>query len=355
MSESLNNFRDELQESLLTLLWQQWCLCGVQGYDDAAEPGNWCIDPEILILLTCSVGRREPRIFDEMLDFLKSSPGMINHQRLKLLAKSDDFTGKKVLFAVAGFIDEISGKDKWTKTLKILSEPVKSQEPLFSFKDGRPMESFGKPDPTFQKYGFLRGSVTLRGLVGPFMLEHPACLILRFRSFLGNTSRSGICLYLCTHPSGPGENPSRIAKEIGHAQRAVQDSLVNMSKSGYIARREHKRDTLYAIVPEMRDALLQDLRGEREPIWCNWIPIAGFLEKIWSTFDNKKFLKADPMIQSIKLKEVVDHFKIPISKSGLPVMFDSRGHLEGKEYVEWVMEKVNDILSVLVTKEKVGK
>jgi hypothetical protein len=351
MNESLKNFRDELQESLLTLLWQQWCLCGVQGH--AAEPGNWCIDPEILILLTCSVGRREPRIFDEMLDLLKTSPGMINLQRLKLIAKSDDFIGQKVLFTVAGFLDEISGKDKWTKTLRILSEPVKSREPLFFFKDGQPMESFGKPNPTFQKLGFLRGSVALRGLVGPFMLKHPACLILRFRSFLGNTSRSGICVYLCTHPSSPGENPSRIAKEIGHAQRAVQDSLVSMSKSGYIARREHKRDTLYAITPEMRNALLQDLRGE--PMWCNWIPVAGFLEKIWSTFDSKKFLKADPMVQSIKLKEIVDKFKIPISKSGLQVVLDSRGHLEGEEYVGWVMEKVKEIMAMLVTKEKPRK
>ena len=211
------------------------------------------------------------------------------------------------------------------------------------------MESFGKPDPTFQKFGFLRGSVTLRGLVGPFVLKHPACLILRLRSFLGATSRSGICLYLCTHPSSPGENPSHIAKEIGHAQRAVQDALVSMSKSGYIARSEHKRDTLYTITPEMRNALLQDLR--EEPMWCNWIPIAGFLEKIWSTFDSKNFLEADPMVQSIKLQEIIDNFKIPISKSGLPVMLDSRGHLEGEEYIGWVKDKIKEIMTVLATRQ----
>ncbi|MDD5674532.1 MAG: hypothetical protein PHC61_10230 [Chitinivibrionales bacterium] len=351
MSASLKNFKDELQESLLTLLWQQWCLCGVQGHAD--EPGNWCIDPEILILLTCSIGRREPRMFDEMLDWLESSPGMINLQRLKFLAKSNSFIGKKALPAVAGFLDEISGKDKWTLALKTLLEPVQSRRPLFFFKDGRPMESFGKPDPTFKKYGFLRGSTSLRGLVGPFALKHPACLILRLRSFLGTTSRSGICIYLCTHPSGPGENPSHIAKEIGHAQRAVQDALVSMSKSGYITRREHKRDTLYAITPEMRDALFQDLR--EAPIWCNWIPVAGFLEKIWSIFDSNNFLEADPMVRSIKLQEVVDNFKIPISKSGLPVMLDSRGHLEGKEYVGWLVEKVKEIMKVLVTGGKTGK
>ena len=343
MCESLNNFRDELQESLLTLLWQQWCLCGVQG--NAAEPGNWCIDPEILILLTCSVGRREPRMFDEMLDLLKSTPGIINLQRLKSLAKSDDFAGKKVLLAVAGFLDDFSGKDKWTKTFKTISGPFESPTPLFFFKDGRPMESFGKVDPTFQKLGFLRGPAALRGLVGPFDLRHPACLLLRFRSFLGATSRSGICVYLCTHPGSPGENPSRIAKETGHAQRAVQDSLVRMSTSGYITRHEHKRDMLYTITPEMRNALLQDLKAE--PLWCNWIPVAGFLEKIWLAFDSKKFLEADQMVQSIKLREIVENFKIPISKSGLQVMLDPRGHLEGEEYVVWVVNKIKEMIMAL--------
>jgi len=343
MSKSLKNFNNELQESLLTLLWQQWCICGVQGH--AQEPPDWCIDPEILILLTCSIGRREPRMFDEMLDWLKSMHGMINLQRLKNIAKSGDFTGKSVLPAVAEYLDNILKNQAWSNAVQKISEPIEPHKPFFFFKDGRPMGSFGKVDSTFEKHGFLRGPISLKGLVGPFNLRHPACLLLRFRSFLGATSRSAISLYLCTHPDNPGENPTQIAKEIGHAQKAVQNSLVSMSKSGYVMRREHKRDTLYSITPEMKKALLQDLKAE--PIWCNWIPIAGFLEKIWLTFNTDKFLKSNPMVQSIKLREIIDNFKIPISKSGLPVMLDSRGHLEGEEYVGWVLEKVKEMMKAL--------
>lgn len=344
MSESLKNFNIELQESLLTLLWQQWCICGVQGH--AQEPPNWCIDPEILILLTCSIGRREPRMFDEMLDWLKSMHGMINLQRLKNIAKSENFTGKIVLPAVAAYIDNILKTKAWSTAVHKIPEIVDTQTPFFSFKDGRAMENFGKVEPIFEKHGFLRGPISLKGLVGPFNLRHPACLLLRFRSFLGATSRSAITLYLCTHPDNPGENPTQIAKEMGHAQKAVQNSLVSMSKSGYVMRREHKRDTLYSITPEMKKALLQDLKTE--PLWCNWIPIAGFLEKIWLTVNSDKFIKSDPMVQSIKLKEIVDNFKITISKSGLPVMLDSRGHLEGEEYVGWVLEKVREMMETLI-------
>jgi hypothetical protein len=348
MNESLKNFRDELQESLLTLLWQQWCICGVQGH--AKEPGNWCIDPEVLILLTCSLGRREPRMFDEMLDLLKTIPKMINLQRLKIIAKSETFAGKAVLVAVAGYIDEVLGREKWENALKTLSKSNEPPQPLFFFKDGRPMESFRNPDTAFQKRGFLRGPVSLRGLVGSFDLRHPACFLLRLRSFLGTTSRSGICLYLCTHPDGPGENPSRIAKETVHAQRPVQDSLLSMSKSGYVTRREHKHETLYAIAPEMRKALLQDLKAE--PRWCNWMTVGGFLEKIWLAFDDKNFLEADPMIQSIRLREVVDDHRLPMSRSGLPVTLDLQGHLEGEKYVGWVVGKIKEMMKALVGGER---
>lgn len=347
MSGSLNNFRDELQESLLTLLWQQWCLCGVQG--NAAEPGNWCIDPEILLLLTCSIGRREPRMFDEMLDLLKSMQGMVNLQRLKTVAKSDAFGGKNVLPAVAGYLDKIMKTKIWTNAIRKEPEPVAPHAPLFFFKDGRPMQSFGKTDPIFQEYGFLRGPIALRGLVSPFDLRHPACLLLRLRSFLGATSRSGICLYLCTHPNSPGENPSRIAKETGHAQRAVQNSLVSMSKSGYISRREHARDTLYAMTPEMKKALTQILKAE--PLWCNWITIGGLLEKMWVVFDSKKFLEAGPIVQSITLRVIVDEYKNSLPGSGLPVTLDLRGHLEGEEYVVWVVDKIKEMIMALVKGE----
>ena len=119
MSESLKNFRDALQDSLLTLLWQQWCVCGVQGH--ARETAPWCIDLEILVLLTCSIGRREPRMFDEMLDLLKSMQGIVSLQRLKTIARTGSFSGKSVLPAVAGYLDKVLKTKIWTNYKYILS------------------------------------------------------------------------------------------------------------------------------------------------------------------------------------------------------------------------------------------
>jgi hypothetical protein len=36
-------------------------------------------------------------------------------------------------------------------------------------------------------------------------------------------------------------------------------------------------------------------------------------------------------------------------------MLDLQGHLEGEEYVGWIVEKVREMMKVLVTGEKVEK
>jgi hypothetical protein len=76
--------------------------------------------------------------------------------------------------------------------------------------------------------------------------------------------------------------------------------------------------------------------------------VGSFLENIRLVFDSNKFLEADPQIQSIKLREIVEKYKTSISKSGMPVMIDLQGHLEGEEYVGWVIEKVNKMTDALI-------
>ena len=68
MEQSLKKFKGEFSNILLRWLWQKWCTLGVFGNVEP-EKGQ-IIDPEALILLTCSVGRCDPRLFDEMMDWL---------------------------------------------------------------------------------------------------------------------------------------------------------------------------------------------------------------------------------------------------------------------------------------------
>jgi hypothetical protein len=69
---------------------------------------------------------------------------------------------------------------------------------------------------------------------------------------------------------------------------------------------------------------------------------------MWVVFDSKKFLEADPIVQSVTLRVIVNEYKNSLPESGLPVTLDLQGHLEGEEYLAWVVEKVKAIINVLI-------
>ena len=81
MVQSLKEFKNSYIELLLTFLWRQWSALGVAGYADTQD--RWSIDLEALLIFTCSIGRYDPRLFDEVLDWIDKNGDLINVQRLK--------------------------------------------------------------------------------------------------------------------------------------------------------------------------------------------------------------------------------------------------------------------------------
>ena len=80
----ISELRDKVRREFLEFAWRQWAQVGlsanVTGFD------RWAIDPEALILFTIEVARRDPRLFDEMLDWLVSNRRLLSMQRLRNLA-----------------------------------------------------------------------------------------------------------------------------------------------------------------------------------------------------------------------------------------------------------------------------
>ena len=87
MNQPLKTFKQEYQNLLLNFLWRQWSALGVAG--QAGGEDVRIIDPEALLLFTCTLGRHEPRLFDEVLDWLRENGRFINVMRLKRILQSD--------------------------------------------------------------------------------------------------------------------------------------------------------------------------------------------------------------------------------------------------------------------------
>src|SRR5271155_4949218 len=144
----LPELRERVWQGSLGFAWRQWAQAGVAaniaGYD------RWAIDPEALILFTIAVARRDPRLFDEVLDWIALNRQLLSMQRLRNLSRrfpvDRDLVGAVIAWADA-------------RELSAVSEPGpvrgdrREPRPVFS----RDVLSFiGEPDPVFAEYGYAR-------------------------------------------------------------------------------------------------------------------------------------------------------------------------------------------------------
>ncbi len=322
MNPSLSDFKRQYCEHLLNFVWRQWSALGVAGNISGGD--SWIIDPEALLLLTCTLGRHDARVFDEVLDWLQINGRRLNIQRLKRILTKEGFAGGRVLAALAGWLAKGTEVTKW-KQLAEPPEPTADLEPLFSLGDGRPSPAIGAPDPHFARYGFRRGPPRLRGYSQPFRPTERANLVLQLRALIGVNSRCETLLYLLTHESA---HPSEISREAYYFERAVQTTLVDMSQSGIVHLRVDlsKREKRYWIKPDPWWALLN--RIEPYPRWVTWPPLFRALERIWLKLEEPGLLSLDPPMQSSVLRQLMVEVRPAIERAGFAAaLSDDRQHL----------------------------
>jgi len=84
---SHENLANAFRETVLAFTWRQWGQLGVSAAVNQRD--RWCQDPEALLLFTLEVARREPRMFDEVIDWLAAGGPDLMRQRLVNLLRDD--------------------------------------------------------------------------------------------------------------------------------------------------------------------------------------------------------------------------------------------------------------------------
>src|SRR4051794_35645237 len=118
------SFRDEVLSDLREFAWTQWAQLGVS----AAAPERRkerAADPEALLLFTLEIGRAEPRLFDEVLDWFASNEPLVSVQRLRNLCATP--TDRALVDAALSWVAHARGRQRG-------SSPARSAhalEPLF--------------------------------------------------------------------------------------------------------------------------------------------------------------------------------------------------------------------------------
>jgi hypothetical protein len=283
MKNLLRNFRSELSQTVLNILWSAWSQVGVMG--GAAPARARIVDPEPLLLLTWSCARQDSRTFDEVLDWLVQNGRWINVVRLTTLLEKDKTCPPALVGAVAAFMARRDKTIKW-RNLAQRCRPISrvTAEPLFQRQGKALAPARGEVDKTFSHYGWLRSPIVLRGQSQPLPAWKPASLVLKCRAFFGVNTRADV--FACLVARGP-ETASGLARELGYSQRRVHETLMEMQLAGLFQTRFDGNRREYSIEPAKGWQLLFEARTELAE-WFDWRAFGRAVAAVWKTASTMK-------------------------------------------------------------------
>ena len=333
MNKHLTRFRKDLRERLLDLLWGQWDSLGVSG--QAAWSKRAVIDPDALLVFSCSMARYDARLFDEMLDWVATHGRFLNIQRVGNIARKGGFSGGPVLSAVADFMSRRETPAKWTRLSRLFPRSEPNPAPLFFSADGKPIPPFGKLDPVFEEHGFSRGLVNPRGHVRPFPATRPANLWLALRALLGVNARCEILLYLLLNGKGHARG---IARETFFFQKTIQDAMAEMGQSGFVQGQTKGRERFYTLKPEAWSTVAG--RGQPLPRWTNWPAVFVALESICFTVMDPKMDERNDLMLGADLNGLIRKIAPMLTQAGVSHQLEPRPIENEAEYVKATLREL---------------
>jgi hypothetical protein len=214
----ISELRDDLRGRLVAFLWDQWGQLGVLAATSRRDA--WAADPEALLLLSFEVGREEPRLFEEVLDWLATNERLISIQRLRNLAR--DEADRALVESVLGWLG--------ARRRRVPQDPLRVEEHTEPFFRGFGFP-VGEPDPAFLAHGFLKAPTELSGNSRPLDLRASIAFAFRLRALLGIGARAEAVRVLLT-ARAPWVNVQVIAASTAYSKRNVQEALNSLLAAG---------------------------------------------------------------------------------------------------------------------------
>jgi len=231
-----------LQETAVGLAWTQWTSLGGQVGGDARTP-HAVVDPEALVLFSCALRGREPRLWDLAAGLAATEPSLLSVQRVRNLAAAYPAAVKEAL-AEFGRIAVRDGKDaRWT-TLAIRGD-------VRAYRPGKVhLPSAGAMDR--------------------------AGLMLRLRLAFGVTARTDVLSYLLA-TSPERASIAEVARATGYGPVPVRRALEAMA-AAQVVQASSTRPARYYAPLDTWGPLLGVSKGAAP--WRFWHPLMVFLDAI---------------------------------------------------------------------------
>jgi hypothetical protein len=331
----ISEIRDKFGQGLLDFTWRQWAQMGVSATVGGAD--RWAIDPEALILFTIGLGRRDPRLFDEMLDWMAFNHELLSTQRLRNLASR---------FPVpSGLVAAVTA---WTKQTAPVNSLVRNQ--AASVQDGEPVFSpdvlgfVSQPDPTFAQHGFIRPPAARTGKSREPNLDLPVNLSFQLRRLFGPGGRSETMRILLTWPDGPLD-AARIADEARFAKRNISDVLTSLTASRVIKAAWAGNERHFTAYRE-RWAQLLDLAGLTDmPSFVSWVHLLPATLEIIMWLDEKADTADSEYLIASQARSLINRLTRDLEAADIDIQQRRPAH--GAAYLPVFAETSNALLTRL--------
>ena len=337
MNPSLSTSRDHLREVLIQFLWRQWPALGVAGYTQAQDP--WLIDPEALLLFSLPIARHDPRLFDEIIDWLHLNGSLISLQRLQALSNDHQLGDPTLLLPIAEAMAARSPHAKW-RTLEKLAAPASPAAAPRALFEGVPV--FAEADPLFLRWGWQRGRIELRGMSQSPRPDQPATFLFKLRALFGRQVRAEVLAWLLSHDHG---HPAEIARQTGYFRRSVQIVLNELETSGLIRSYRIGREKQFSLLHAQWRFLISWNPEGSFPVWIPWAPLFQALQTFLACLSEPGLEERSERFQSIQMREALNASMPSLVQVGIAHRLQSKPEMTGGALISALLADIETILT----------
>jgi hypothetical protein len=328
----ISDLRREVRARLLAFTWDQWTQMGVFG--TARRADRWAADPEALLLFTLEVARDDPRLFDEVLDWLAVNERLVSVQRLRNLCRDD--TDRTLAAAALAWAAQSREQTRIDPRRSEAEAPAAVQLFRGVKVDAR------RADKTFRAYGWLKPPTKRSRKSKPPDLLAPINIAFRLRQILGIGARAEVARFLLT-VQAPSVNAQVVAEAAVYAKRNVHEALSAFHLASVIDAVTVGNERRYRIDRSRWGALL-GLTEDRLPSERDWPQLFDALRILIRWLEDEQHDKLSDYMLASEARTLADEIVPELRYAGVRVPIDAR---HGAEYWQEFVELTHAAVDAL--------
>ena len=321
-----------LRDQLVAFAWDEWAQMGLLAIPHRRSP--WAQDPEALIIFTLEVARAEPRLFDELLDWMLVNEPLLSIRRLRAMC-IDEVDRSLTAATLAWLADQRPRARLGTRTEKTARSAL---QPLFQSEI-----QVREPDKDFASAGWLRPPLSPSHKSQQPDPQTPINLAFRLRQILGVGIRAEVVRILLT-VEAPWLNAQTLARSTGYAKRNVHDALAGLSAAGVVTAFTVGAEQRYVADRPAWAALLGSEPGEL-PTHRDWPQLLAVLRRALRWLEQPELATVSNYLRSSIARDLLEVVSADLAFAGIPTRSSSSPDSTWRE-LEDVLEDVLTISGV---------